>query len=94
MSWSKTDASNNIKLYADTQHTEGGMEEGHSVRSRYTAVVMMVAWRGDRGAVAWSSIAVHVVTVIVAVIQVRMTLVGIRVTPGMAVVVVMGRECK
>ena len=54
--------------------------------------VMMVPWRGDRGGRVGSSIAVHVVTVIVAVIQVRMTMVGIRVTPGMAVVVVMGGE--
>ena len=39
MSWLNTDAPMNMELYADTQHTEGGREEGHSVRSRYTAVV-------------------------------------------------------
>ena len=39
MSWSKTDAYQNMYLYADTQHTEEGREkEGHSVRSRYTVV--------------------------------------------------------
>jgi len=39
MFWLNTIARLNIALYADTQHTEGGREEGHSVRSRYTAVV-------------------------------------------------------
>ena len=42
----------------------------------------MVAWREDTGAVAGSFIAVHVVTVIGAIIQVRVTMVGIRVPPG------------
>ena len=53
----------------------------------------MVAMQGDSGAVAWSSIQVHVVTVIVAVIQVKTTMVGIRVPPGMGLTEVMRGEC-
>jgi len=52
-----------------------------------------VAWPGDRGGVMGSYIGVHIVTVRVVVIQVRMTLVGIRVPPGVGVVVVMEGEC-
>jgi len=52
----------------------------------------MVAWREDTGAVAGSFIAVHVVTVIGAIIQVRITMVGIMVPPGVGVVAI-GGEC-
>jgi hypothetical protein len=54
----------------------------------------MVAWRGNTGAMAGSFIAVYVVTVTVITIQVRITMVGIRVPPGMGVVVAIGGECK
>ena len=56
--------------------------------------MITVAWRGDTGAVVESCIDVHVVTVIVAIIQVRITMVGIRAPPGMRirVVEVMGGE--
>ena len=60
--------------------------------------MVTVAWRGDTGAVLRSFIAVHVVTVIVAIIQRRITKVDIRVPQGMAIrevqVEVMARECK
>ena len=55
--------------------------------------VVIVAWREDTGAVAGSFIAVHVVTVIGAIIQVRITMVGIMVPPGVGVVAI-GGECK
>jgi len=38
-------------------------------------LTVTVAWRGDSGAVVGSFIRVHVVTVIVAIIQVRITMV-------------------
>ena len=43
-----------------------------------------------------SSIGMHVVTVIVAIVQVRITMVGIRAPPGMGIreVEVMRKECK
>ena len=58
--------------------------------------MVTVAWRGDTGAVAGSCIGVRVVTVIGAIIQVRITMVGMRAPPGMGirVVAVMGAECK
>ena len=40
-------------------------------------LMVTVAWWGDTGAVLRSFIAVHVVTVIVAISQVRITMVGI-----------------
>ena len=58
--------------------------------------MVTVAWRGDTGAVLGSSILGHVVTVIVAIIHVRITMVGRRAPPGMGkrvVEVVMGAEC-
>jgi len=57
--------------------------------------MVTVAWRDDTGAVVGSFIGVHVVTVIGAIIQVRITMMGIRAPPCMRVlVVVMGGECK
>ena len=58
--------------------------------------VEIVAWRDDTGGVVGSCIAVHVVTVIVAIIQVRIAMVGIRAPPGIGirVVEVMGGECE
>ena len=56
--------------------------------------MVTVAWRGDTGAVLRSCIAVHVVTVIVAIIQEMFTMLGIRAPPGMGIRVVMGAECK
>ena len=55
--------------------------------------MVTVAWRDDTGAVVGSCIQVHVVTVIVAIIQVRITMVGIRVPPGMEFTEVMRGEC-
>ena len=55
--------------------------------------VGIVAWRGNTDAVVRSSARVHVVTMVVAIIQVRITVVSIRATPGMEVVEVMGSEC-
>ena len=52
------------------------------------------AWRDDTGVVVGSFIRVHVVTVIVAIIQVRITMVGIRLPPCMREVEVMGNECE
>ena len=57
-------------------------------------MMVTVAWRGDTGAVLRSCIAVHVVTVIVAIIQEMFTMLGIRAPPGMGIRVVMGAECK
>ena len=58
--------------------------------------MVSVAWRGHAGAVLRSRIAVHVVTVIVAISQVRITMVGRKPPPGMGIrevqVVVMERE--
>ena len=58
--------------------------------------MVTVAWRGDTGAVVKSCIGVRVVTVIGAIIQVRITRVGIRAPQGMGirVVEVVGGECK
>ena len=60
--------------------------------------MVSVTWRGHTGAVAGSRIAVHAVTVIVAISQVRITMVGRRPPPGMGIrevqVVVMERECE
>ena len=60
--------------------------------------MVSMAWRGDSDAVLGSCIAVHVVTVIVAISQVRITMVGRRPPPGMGIrevqVVVMERECE
>jgi hypothetical protein len=56
--------------------------------------MVTVAWRGNTEAVLGSFIAVHEVTVIVAIIHVRITMVGIRAPPGMGVVVVMWGESK
>jgi hypothetical protein len=50
--------------------------------------MLTVAWRGDTGAVLGSFIGVHVVTVIVAIIQVRLAIVGIRASPRMGIRVV------
>jgi hypothetical protein len=85
-------------LYADAQYTEEGREEGRTLRKikvhgsgvgqrqRVEHVLMLtVAWRGDTGAVLGSCITVHVVTVIVAIIPVRITMVGIRAPPGMRI---------
>ena len=52
-----------------------------------------VAWRGNTGAVRGAFIGVHAVTVIVAIIQVRITMVRMRVPPGVGVVAI-GGECK
>ena len=59
-------------------------------------LTVTVARRGDTGAVLGSFIGVHVVTVIVAIIHVRVIMVGIRAPPGVGkgVVEVMGTECK
>ena len=60
--------------------------------------MVSVAWRGHTGAVAWSRIAVHVVTGLVAILQVRIAMVGRRPPPDMGIrqvqVVVMERECE
>ena len=58
--------------------------------------MVTVAGQGNTGAVLGSSIAGHVVAVIVDISQVRITMVGIRAPPGMgiSVVHVMGAECK
>ena len=53
-----------------------------------------MTWRGNTDAVVGSRIAVHVVTVIVAIIKVRIIMLGMRAPPGVGVVVVMGGECK
>ena len=60
-------------------------------------LIVSVAWRGHTGAVLGSSIAVHVVTVIVSISQVRITIVGRRPPPDVRireVQVVMERECE
>jgi hypothetical protein len=46
-------------------------------------LVITVAWRGDTRAVLRPCIAVHVVTIIVTIIHVRIAMVKIRVPPGM-----------
>ena len=60
--------------------------------------MVSVPWRGHTGAVLGSRIAVHVVTVIVAISQVRIAMVGRRPPPDMGIrevqVVVMERECE
>ena len=60
--------------------------------------MVSVAWRIHAGAVLGSRIAVHVVTVIVTISQVRITMVGRKPPPGMGIrevqVVVMERECE
>jgi hypothetical protein len=60
--------------------------------------MVSVAWRGHARAVLRSRIAVYVVTVVVAISQVRITMVGRRPPPGMGIkevqVVVMERECE
>ena len=60
--------------------------------------MLSVTWRGHTGAVAKSRIAVHVVTVIVAISQVRIAMVGRRPQTNIGIrevqVVVMERECK
>ena len=60
--------------------------------------MVSVAWRGHTGAVLGSRIGVHVVTVIVAISQVRITMVGRRPPPDMGIrevqVVEMKRECE
>ena len=58
--------------------------------------MITVAWRSDTGAVLRSCIAVHVVTVIVAITHVRIAMVDIRATPhiGITVVQVIGAECE
>ena len=48
--------------------------------------MVTVAWRRHTGAVLGSFIGVHGVTAIVAIIQVRITMVGIRAPPGMGVI--------
>ena len=60
--------------------------------------MVSVAWRGHTGAVLGSRIAVHEVAVVVAISQVRITMVRRRPPPGMGMrevqVVVMERECE
>ena len=58
--------------------------------------MVTVARRGDTGAVLGSFIGVHVVAVIMAIIHVRVIMVGVRAPPGMGirVVEVIGAECK
>ena len=60
--------------------------------------MVSVPWRGHTGAVLGSRIAVHVVTVIVAISHVTITMVGRRPPPGMGIrevqVGVMERECE
>ena len=60
--------------------------------------MVSVAWRGHTGAVLESRIAVHVVTVIVAISQVRIAMVGRRPPTDMGIrevqVVVMEHECE
>ena len=57
-------------------------------------LTVTVARRGDTGAVLGSFIGVHVVTMIVAIIQVMITMVGRRAPSGIGVVDVMEAECK
>ena len=61
-------------------------------------LIVSVAWQGHTGAVVGSRIAVHAVTVIVAISQVRIAMVGRRPPPDMGrrevQVVVMERECE
>ena len=61
-------------------------------------LMVSVAWRGHTGAVVGSRIAVHEVTVPVAISQVRIAMLGKGPPPGMGIrqvqVVVMERECK
>ena len=47
--------------------------------------MVSVTWRGHTGAVLGSRLAVHVVTVIVPISQVRITMVGKRQPPGMGI---------
>ena len=60
--------------------------------------MVSVAWQGHTGAVVGSRIGVHVVTVTVAILQVRIAMVGRRPSPDMGIrevqVVVMERECE
>ena len=60
--------------------------------------MVSVAWQGHTGAVVGSRIGVHVVTVTVAILQVRIAMLGKGPPPGMGIrqvqVVVMERECK
>ena len=60
--------------------------------------MVSVAWRGHTGAIVVSRIAVHVVTVIVAISQVRIAMLGRRPPPDMGIrlvqVGVMERECE
>ena len=53
-----------------------------------------MAGRGNTGAVLGSPTAVHVVTVILDIIHVRITIMGICAPPGMGVVVAIGGQCK
>jgi len=68
------------------------MECDNSHLIDYTLLSCVV--QGDTGAVVGSFIEMHVMTVIVAIIQVRITMVGIRAPPGIMVVEVIGVECK
>ena len=57
--------------------------------------MVSVAWRRHTGSLLGSFIGVHVVTVLVAIVQVRITMVRIRAPPGMGIEVVemMEPEC-
>ena len=94
-----------MRLYADTQHTEEKREGGRTLRqgtvhgSSEWVMCSWLQWHGGAIQVrCWSHAynRFHEVTVVVAIIRVRVAIVGIRATPGMEirVVDVMGAECK
>ena len=56
--------------------------------------VLMAPRRHDMGDVVGSCMGEHIVAVRESVMQVRRTMVGIRVPPGVGVVVAMGGACK
>ena len=59
-------------------------------------LITTLAWRGYTGVSMGSSIAVHVVTVIVAITQVRVAMVHISATPHIRITVVqvIGAQCR
>ena len=92
MSWLKTNAPLNIRLYADTQHTEEKREGGRTLRqvtvhgSSEWVMCSWLQWHGGAIRVrCWGHVynRFHEVAVVVAIIQVRIAMVRIRVPPGM-----------
>ena len=97
MSWSKTDAEENIHLYADTQQREGGRTLRQvTVHGSGVGVAVRSASRDDDGMAGQYGGVIHrnACRMIVVITRVIMIMMRIVVPPGSRVIVAMVGGCK